>query len=104
MIENKQTQIMYLGVGTAIPGEKNMEYAVAKRHALLVFVLAPSLEKAKMLAQQHFESAHWDSVLIDRINAVDIEALNQAQPEIINAYELAVRDCSHGMVLNRTSE
>jgi len=94
-------QIMYLGVGTAIPTEKNLEYPVGKRHALLIFVLATSLESARTLAKRHFETTNWESVLIDRINAVDTTAIQQAQADIINAYELALRDGSHGMVLNR---
>lgn len=97
-------QIMYLGVGTAIPNERNVDYSVGKRHALLIFVLATSLENARTLAKRHFETTNWDAVLIDRINAVDTAAIQQAQPDIINAYELALRDGSHGMVLNRQDQ
>ena len=96
-------ETVFLGVGTAKPTKKNTEYVPDKNHAVLVFSLARSVDKAMILAKEHFESTGWEDVLIDKMNPVDIDALNKAQPEVINAYELAVKEGSHGMVLNQVN-
>lgn len=90
---------MYLCVGTAKPSKKNTQYAFEKNHALLVFVKANSIESGTALATEHLEATEWMEVVIDKCDLINPEAINNAQPEILNAYKLALKDGSHGMVI-----
>ncbi len=90
---------MYLGVGTSKPSEKNKEYKQGVDHAFLIFVLAPDLDDAKALAVNHLESTAWMDVQIDKMDPVNVEALKQAQPQVMDAYNLALEAGSHAMIL-----
>jgi hypothetical protein len=94
-------KIMYLGLGTASPSDKNIEYIPGVTYALLIFTLADDFENAKALAIEHMESTGWENVIIDKLNPVNGDAIKKAQPEVQTAYDLAVKDGSHAMVLDR---
>ena len=93
------TKTMYLSVGTAKPSGENSVYTEGKNHALLVFAQANSLNEALGLSREHLESTGWQEVLIDKTDPIDAEAIKSAQPEIQSAYQSALKDGSHGMVL-----
>jgi hypothetical protein len=93
--------IMYLGLGTAIPTDKNIDYIQGVNHAILIFSLAADFEKANKVAAEHLSSTGWQEVIIDKMNPVDVAAIQEAQPEVQAAYELALKDGSHAMVLDR---
>jgi len=92
---------MFLGLGTATPEEKNINFTQGLRYAVLVFVFEKTQEQANKIAKEHLEGTGWKDVLIDKINVVDGEAIQQAQPDVIKAYEIALRDGSHAMVLEQ---
>jgi len=71
--------IMYLGLGTAIPSDKNIDYIQGVNHALLIFTLAADFEKANALAVEHLNATGWQEVIIDKMNPVDINAIQDAQ-------------------------
>ena len=93
--------LMYLGLGTAKPSDKNIDYIKGVDHAVLIFTLAADFEKANKVAVEHLESTGWQEVVIDKMNPVDVAAIQEAQPEVKAAYELALKDGSHAMVLDR---
>ena len=93
------TKAMYLSVGTAKPSSENSVYTEGKNHPLLVFAQANSEKEALGLSREHLESTGWQEVLIDKTDLVDAEAIKAAQPEIQSAYQSALKDGSHGMVL-----
>ena len=94
-------KIMYLGLGTAMPSDKNLDYIQEVNYAVLVFVTANSFEDANKRATEHLESTGWENVVMDKMNPVDGSAISEAQPEVKAAYELAVKDGSHAMILDR---
>jgi len=94
-------KIMYLGLGTATPGDRNIEYIPGVNYALLIFTLADDFENAKSLAIEHMEATGWENVIIDKLNPVNGDAIKKAQPEVQAAYDLAFKDGSHAMVLDR---
>ncbi len=97
------TETMYLCLGTARPSEKNTQYVAGKNYPVLVFALGSTVENAEALAVDHLKSTEWLNVVIDKAKPIDIEALNTAQPEVVNAYKLALKDGSHGMVFGNAN-
>jgi hypothetical protein len=93
--------IMYLGLVTAIPSKNNKDFKQGSAHAILVFVKAENFERANALAEKHLKETGWQDVVIDKMNPVDNKAVQQAQPELQEAYSLAERDGSHAMVLDK---
>lgn len=88
---------MYLSIGTAKSKgtEQNQEYPI------LVFSLADTDANAKTLAVEHMQSTGWENVTIDKTDPVELEAIKKAQPEISDAYKLALNAGSHGMVIGK---
>ncbi|PCI48483.1 MAG: hypothetical protein COB51_04905 [Moraxellaceae bacterium] len=90
---------MYLSVGTAKPTSENSVYTEGKMHPMLVFAQASSVNEALGVSREHLESTGWQEVLIDKTDRIDAEAIKAAQPEVQSAYQSALKDGSHGMVL-----
>lgn len=95
---------MFLGLGTASPNEKNLDFSQGVSYAILIFVFAASVEKATDIAKQHLQATQWKGIHIDKMDPVDIEAIRKAQPEVFKAYEIALRDGSHAMVLEQPKQ
>lgn len=98
---NDLKKIMYLGLGTAIPSDRNIDYIPGVNYAVLIFTLAEDFDKAKALAIDHMESTGWENIVMDKLNPVDVNAIEQAQAEVKEAYAMAEKDGSHAMVLDR---
>ena len=94
-------EVMYLGLSTATPSDKNIDYIQGVNHAILIFSLAENFDKANALAIEHLETTGWEKIVIDKLNPVDVKAIEDAQPEVKDAYQLALKDGSHAMVLDR---
>lgn len=97
--KSEAKKIMYLGLGTAAPNEKNTNYKLGINYAVLIFAQAESFDDANDVAKDHMESTGWQEVVIDKMNPVDVNSLAKAPDEVMNAYEFALADGSHGMVL-----
>jgi|GEM_PF-5137999 len=97
--KNNKKELMYLGIGTAIAKKDNVHYRPEVNYALLVFVQEKDFDSATKLAKQHLDATGWQNIMIDKLNPVDVNALSQAPPEVMTAYEIALVDGSHAMIL-----
>jgi len=92
--------MMYLCLARAKPTKASSLYTQGKNYPLLVFALSPSVKTATALAVEHLESTGWMEVEVDKVDPVDVNAIKNAQPEVVSAYEIALKDGSHGMALD----